>query len=123
MEPVTGAATVDANGNFTAQSAGVVRLIATTVNGRTASCLVTVSYTHLDVYKRQGLPRAQPQRPHVGAEDVALGVKGAVEQHVHGFLHARSSLAAFLVDISTVDMSIITGRRHLSRLRSAVAEK
>ena len=37
VEPVTGAATVDANGNFTAQSAGVVRLIATTVNGRTAS--------------------------------------------------------------------------------------
>ena len=40
---MTGAATVDANGNFTAQSAGVVRLIATTVNGRTASCLVTIT--------------------------------------------------------------------------------
>ena len=65
-----------------------------------------------------GLPRAQSQRAHVGAEDVALGVEGAVEQHVHGFLHALPSFAAFLVDISTVDMSIITKRKHLSRHRA-----
>ena len=31
--------------------------------GRAAAALIAVSYTHLDVYKRQSLPRARAKRP------------------------------------------------------------
>ena len=43
VEPLTGAASVDANGNLTGEAAGQVRLVARTLNGRTASCLVEVT--------------------------------------------------------------------------------
>ena len=43
VEPLTGAATVDADGVLTAQAAGQVRLTARTLNGYTASCLVEIT--------------------------------------------------------------------------------
>ena len=43
VEPVTGAASVDESGNLTGEMAGQVRLVARTLNGRTASCLVEIT--------------------------------------------------------------------------------